>query len=137
MNAEQRIIPADQRRNHWMNHIAGHAAMRPAPTAFVHRDHVTTWKQAHERITAFAAALQRRGVRHGDRVLLLVLNRTEVIEAIMAINTLGAMAVPINTRLAPPEIAYIIDDDDGDVLIVDEPLAPLVAAVEQSTDRSR
>ncbi|MBZ5707826.1 long-chain-fatty-acid--CoA ligase [Nannocystis pusilla] len=109
--------------------------MRPAETAFIHRDVVTTWKQAHERITAFAAALQRRGVRHGDRVLMLVLNRTEVVEAIMGINTLGAMAVPINMRLAPPEIAYIIDDADGDVLIVDEPLVPLVAAIKQSTGR--
>nr|WP_263429133.1 long-chain-fatty-acid--CoA ligase [Nannocystis pusilla] len=118
-----------------MNQIAGHAAMRPAETAFIHRDVVTTWKQAHERITAFAAALQRRGVRHGDRVLMLVLNRTEVVEAIMGINTLGAMAVPINMRLAPPEIAYIIDDADGDVLIVDEPLVPLVAAIKQSTGR--
>lgn len=135
VTTDQRIIPVAQRRNHWMNQIAGHAAMRPGATAFIHRDVVTTWKQAHERTTAFAAALQRRGVGFGDRVLMLVLNRTEVLEAIMGINTLGAMAVPINVRLAPPEIAYIIDDADGDVLIVDEPLAPLVAAVKQSTSR--
>ncbi|MCX4245174.1 fatty-acid--CoA ligase FadD5 [Paraliomyxa miuraensis] len=135
MSTEQRIIPAAQRRNHWMNQIAGHAAMRPEATAFRHRGVTTTWKQAHERITAFAAALERRGVGFGDRVLMLVLNRTEVIEAVMGINTLGAMAVPINVRLAPPEIAYIVDDADADVLIVDEPLVPFVAAIRQATDR--
>lgn len=43
------------------------------------------------------------------------------------------MAVPINIRLAPGEIAYI--DADADVLIVDQPLAPMVAAVAQETSR--
>ncbi|MCA9714924.1 MAG: AMP-binding protein, partial [Myxococcales bacterium] len=132
---EPRVIPPAQRRNHWMNHVAGHAVMRPDQAAFRYRGVTTTWRQAHERITAAAAALQRRGVRFGDRVLMLVLNRTEVIEAVMAINTLGAMAVPINVRLAPSEMAYIIDDADGDVLVVDEPLAPLVAAIRALTDR--
>jgi fatty-acyl-CoA synthase len=137
MTTEPRSIPAAQRRNHWMNHIAGHAAMRPEATAFRYRGVTTTWARAHARITAFAAALQRRGVKPGDRVLLLVLNRTEVIEAVMGINTVGAMAVPINVRLAPPEIAYIVDDADGDVLVVDEPLVPLAGAVARITDRIR
>ena len=47
------------------------------------------------------------GVRFGDRVLLLTLNSPEVVEAVLAINTLGAIAVPINFRLAPGEVAYI------------------------------
>ncbi|MEZ4381380.1 MAG: long-chain-fatty-acid--CoA ligase [Nannocystaceae bacterium] len=128
-------IPPAQRRNHWMNQIAGHAAMRPEAPAFRYRGATTTWGQAHARVTAFAAALQRRGVGFGDRVLMLVLNRTEVVEAVMAINTLGAIAVPINVRLAPPEMAYIIDDADGDVLLVDAPLAPLVGVIAQQTAR--
>lgn len=132
---EQRAIPLAQRRNHWMNQIAGHAAMRPEATAFRYRGVATTWREAHGRITAFAAALARRGVAFGDRVLMLVLNRTEVVEAVMGINTLGAIAVPINVRLAPPEIAYIIDDADGDVLVVDEPLLPLVTAIRANTQR--
>src|SRR5690606_31403827 len=40
-----------------------------------------------------------------------------------------------NVRLTPPEIAYIVDDADADVLIVEQPLAPLVGAVAQITDR--
>ncbi|MEZ4451913.1 MAG: long-chain-fatty-acid--CoA ligase [Nannocystaceae bacterium] len=135
MHDDPRAIPPAQRRNHWMNQIAGHAAMRPDATALRYRGVDTTWGQAHARITAFAAALARRGVGFGDRVLMLVLNRTEVIEAVMGVNTLGAMAVPINVRLAPPEIAYILDDADGDVLIVDAPLVPLVAAIRALTDR--
>ncbi|MCA9579296.1 MAG: AMP-binding protein, partial [Myxococcales bacterium] len=135
MTHDAPIIPKAERRNHWMNHVAGHASMRPEQVAFRYRDVPTTWKQTHERSRAFAAGLGRRGVGFGDRVLMLVLNRTEVIEAVLGINTLGAMAVPVNIRLAPPEIAYIVDDADGDVLIVDEPLIPLVGAVKQLTTR--
>ena len=41
-------------------------------------------------------ALSRRGVEFGDRVLILMLNRTEFIESFLAINKLGAIAVPVN-----------------------------------------
>ena len=123
------VIPPALRRNHWMNQVAGHAAMKPHATAFKFRGVSTTWAQLHDRVGRVAAALQRRGVAFGDRVLILMLNSTAVIETILAINTLGAIAVPINVRLAPGEIAYIIDDADGDVLIVDAPLAPIVPAV--------
>jgi len=114
------VIPRSVRRNHWMNHVAVHARMRPDATAFKHLGAVTTWSEFHDRVQSLAAALQRRGVGFGDRVMLLTLNSTEVLEAVFAVNTLGAMAVPINIRLTPPEIAFIIDDADADVIIADE-----------------
>lgn len=129
------VIPRSVRRNHWMNQAATHAAMRPDATAFKYLGNVTTWSQFHDRVQHFAAALQRRGVAFGDRVMMLTLNSTEVLEAVFAINTLGAMAVPINIRLTPPEIAFIIDDADADVIIVDALLAPLVGATAAITDR--
>ncbi|AJT42456.1 long-chain-fatty-acid--CoA ligase [Psychromicrobium lacuslunae] len=129
------MIPATMRRNHWMNQVLGHAIMKPAETAFKYLGETTNWSQAAQRMDAFAAALQRRGVKFGDRVLLLTLNRPEAIEAVFAINRLGAIAVPINIRLSPPEIAYIVDDADADVLIVDEPLVPLIGTLAQFTDR--
>ena len=128
-------IPAAVRRNHWMNQTATHAEITPDGTAFKFLGEVTTWRQAADRMDAFAAALARRGVGVGDRVLLLTLNRPEVVLSVFGINRLGAIAVPINIRLTPPEIAYIVDDADADVLIVEAPLAPLVGAVAQVTDR--
>ena len=131
------LIPAAVRRNHWMNQAARHARMQPDATAFRYRGVDTTWSAFHQRVTALAAALQRRGVRFGDRVLLLTLNSPEVVEAVLAINTLGAMAVPINFRLAPGEVAYVVDDADGDLVVADAPLVPLVEAARQVTDRVR
>lgn len=129
------VIPAAVRRNHWMNQIATHATMRPDAPAFRHRGATTTWREAAEGMDAFAAALARRGVGAGDRVALLTLNRPEVIISVFGINRIGAIAVPVNIRLTPAEIAYIIDDADTSVIVVEAPLAPLVAAVAQITDR--
>ena len=128
-------IPASVRRNHWMNQVATHAEMKPDDTAFRFLGTTTTWSQARAGMDAFAAALARRGVSAGDRVLLLTLNRPEVVISVFGINRIGAIAVPINVRLTPPEIAYIVDDADADVLIVEGPLSPLVGAVAQITDR--
>ncbi|MGM7671671.1 long-chain-fatty-acid--CoA ligase [Microbacterium sp. A93] len=128
-------IPAATRRNHWMNQVATHSEMKPDDTAFKYLGDVTTWRQTAEKMDSFAAALARRGVGFGDRVLLLTLNRPEVVLSVFGINRLGAIAVPLNIRLTPPEIAYIVDDADADILIVDGPLAPLVGAVAQVTDR--
>ncbi len=130
-------IPSSLRRNHWMNQVAVHADVRPDAVAWRHLGVDTTWRRTHDRITALAAALSRRGVGSGDRVLLLTLNSPEVIETVLAVNTLGAMAVPINMRLAPGEIAYIVDDADADVIVVEHLLVPLVDAVAQLTDRLR
>lgn len=129
------VIPRSVRRNHWMNHIAVHAEMKPDATAFKHLGQVTTWRGFHDRVQSFAAALERRGVRFGDRVVTLTLNSTEVLEAVFAVNTLGAMVVPLNVRLAPAEMAFIVDDADADVIIVDAILAPMVAAIGAVTDR--
>jgi fatty-acyl-CoA synthase len=124
-----REVPAWTFRNHWMSQVAGHAYMRPDRPALRYLGRTTTWRELHERSLAFAGALARRGVRAGDRVLLLALNRPEVIEAVFGINSLGAIAVPVNVRLTPPEIAYIVQDSGARVIVVDAPLAPRLDAV--------
>ncbi|WP_127792455.1 long-chain-fatty-acid--CoA ligase [Agromyces sp. LHK192] len=135
MSTEPLPIPRGARRNHWMSQVATHAQNRPDALAFRYLGRDTSWAQVQERVTHLAAALRRRGVAEGDRVLLLTLNSPEVVESVFAINTLGAIAVPINVRLTPPEIAYIVDDADASVIIVDAPLAPLVGVVAQLTPR--
>ena len=84
--------------------------MKPDQAAFRFLGHRTTWRELHDRSEALAGALSRRGVNFGDRVLLLTLNRTEFFEAVLAINALGAIAVPVNFRLTPPEVAFIARD---------------------------
>ncbi|MEV6770765.1 fatty-acid--CoA ligase FadD5 [Nocardia sp. NPDC051030] len=121
--------PIRSRRNHWVNQVATHAAMRPDHVAFRCKGVDTTWSQLHERSEKFADALARRGVGFGDRVLLLALNYVEYIEAVMGINALGAIAVPVNFRLTPPEVAYIVADSGGKAIVTDTVLQPLASAM--------
>ena len=83
--------------------------MQPDATALRFLGHTTTWGELDRRVTALAGALSRRGVGFGDRVLILMLNRTEFIESFLAANMLGAIAVPVNFRMTPPEIAFLVE----------------------------
>ncbi|WP_433660622.1 fatty-acid--CoA ligase FadD5 [Nocardia sp. CA-128927] len=121
--------PLRSRRNHWNNQIAVHAQMRPDAVALRFRDADTTWRQLHERSLKFADALARRGVGFGDRVLILALNYPEYVEAVFGINALGAIAVPVNFRLTPPEVAYIVSDSGAKAIVTDTMLLPLASAV--------
>ncbi|WP_063125820.1 fatty-acid--CoA ligase FadD5 [Nocardia fusca] len=122
--------PMRSRRNHWNNQIAAHAAMRPDEVALRFRGADTTWRQLHERSQKFADALARRGVGFGDRVLILALNYPEYLEAVFGINALGAIAVPVNFRLTPPEVAYIVGDSGAKAVVTDTVLQPLATAVQ-------
>src|SRR6202040_1530572 len=94
------------RRQNWTNQLARHALMQPDATALRYLGRTTTWAELQHRVNALADALCRRGVGFGDRVLILMLNRPEFVESVLAINTLGAVAVPVNFRMTAPEIGF-------------------------------
>ncbi|WP_425569754.1 fatty-acid--CoA ligase FadD5 [Rhodococcus olei] len=123
--------PLQSRRNHWNNQVATHATMRPNEVALRFQGATTTWGDLHRGSESLADALHRRGVGFGDRVLIVMLNRPEFVETVLAINALGAIAVPVNFRLTPPEMAYLVTDSGATVVVTDVPLAPLVATVRQ------
>jgi fatty-acyl-CoA synthase len=96
-----------RRRNHWVNHIARHAHEKPGAVYLRFEGVSITWSQLHVRVAGVAGALRRRGVRAGDRVAIMMTNRPEFLETMLAANALGAIVVPVNFRLAPEEIASI------------------------------
>jgi fatty-acyl-CoA synthase len=117
------------RRQNWTNQLARHALMQPNATALRFLGHTTTWGELDRRVTALAGALSRRGVGFGDRVLILMLNRTEFIESFLAANKLSAIAVPVNFRMTPPEIAFLVGDCQARVMITEAVLAKVATAV--------
>ncbi len=127
------VSPTDQpylaRRQNWANQLARHALMQPDATALRYLGRTTTWAELDRRVSALAGALHRRGVRFGDRVLILMLNRTEFIESFLAANRLGAIAVPVNFRMTPPEIAFLVGNCDAAVMIAEPVLATVATAV--------
>lgn len=86
-----------------------------------------TYAQLNERANRLANGLRARGVGRGDRVATLLFNVCEQVEVVFACAKLGAIAVPMNFRLAVPEIAHQLNDGTPVALIHDVDLAPMVA----------
>src|SRR5699024_3896561 len=78
-----------------------------------------------ERINRLANSLLDLGVRAGDRVAYLGNNHPSFIESLFAVSLIGAIFVPINTRLAPPEVQFVLEDSGSKTLIFNEDLAEL------------
>jgi fatty-acyl-CoA synthase len=121
--------PYQARRQNWSNQLARHALMQPDATALRFLGHTTTWAELDRRVSALAGALGRRGVGFGDRVLILMLNRAEFIESYLAANRIGAIAVPVNFRMTPPEIAFLVGDCQPRAMITESVLATVATAV--------
>jgi len=124
-----------RRRNHWVNHIARHAHEKPGAACLRFRGESVTWSQLRDRVSAVAAAMARRGVTAGQRVAIMMTNRPEFLETMFAANALGAIVVPINFRLAPDEVAFILTDSGAELLVVDQATGPAAAAARAACGR--
>ncbi|MGB0801088.1 MAG: AMP-binding protein, partial [Ilumatobacteraceae bacterium] len=80
-----------------------------------------SFSELDRRCRALAGTLARLGLSRGDRVALLMANGLPYVEAYVAVPAAGFVIVPINTRLADPEIAYILGDAGVSALITDRP----------------
>ncbi|PSM39807.1 o-succinylbenzoate--CoA ligase [Streptomyces dioscori] len=96
---------------------ARRARKTPHRTALIHDGTTLTYGGLYERTTRLAHALRARGVRRGDRIAYLGPNHPSYLETLFAAGTLGAVFVPLNTRLAGPEIAYQLEDSGAKVLV--------------------
>jgi fatty-acyl-CoA synthase len=97
--------------------------MTPAKAALVQDGVTTTYADLHRATTRLAHGLRQRGVGRGDRVAFLGLNSVELVTAMFATAQLGGVFVPVNTRLAPPELAYVLGHSGARLLLVEDALA--------------
>jgi fatty-acyl-CoA synthase len=109
----------------WFTVLAHHAARTPDKVMTVFEGEATTYREMADRAAALAGGLAARGVDSCDVVALLSYNCPEFLEALFAANYLGAIAMPINWRLAAPEVRYILDHSGARALVCDESLLPL------------
>lgn len=82
------------------------------------------------RCARLAAALAELGVQRGDRVALLSANGHRYLEAFFGLPAAGIVLVPLNTRLAPAELAHIVQHSGARVLITDRDAGELAVLVE-------
>ena len=106
---------------------------RSQQQAIVFGDTSQTWAEVDAITDALARGLAARGVRKGDRVAVMMLNRPELAHVILATLKLGAISVPLNFRLTAKELAPMVVDSAPRVVIVEDGFAPLLeVATEQA-----
>ncbi len=109
--------------------VAAHARLTPAKPAVRDSRRSLSYAQWHERACRLANGLLALGLQKGDRVALLAYNCAEWMEIYAGLAAAGLVAVPINFRLTPPEIAYIVQHSEARALIAQDELAERIDAV--------
>jgi len=97
--------------------------------AVVYGERRMTYTQFSQEVTRVAHALRACGVNPGDRVAYLMPNIPEMLVAQFAVPLAGGVLVAVNTRLAPPEVHYILAHSGATVLVVDAALHDRVESV--------
>jgi fatty-acyl-CoA synthase len=89
-----------------------------------------TWAQVAERARAQAAGLDALGIAPGERVAVVSQNSARLFTSFFGVSGSGRILVPINFRLAPPEVAYIVEHSGARVLIVDPELDGALSGIQ-------
>jgi fatty-acyl-CoA synthase len=109
--------------------IAAHARTQPHKIGLRDSRRALSYAAWSERASRLANALLGLGLVKGDRVALLAFNAIEWLEIYVALARAGLVAVPINFRLAGPEIAYIVQHSEARAVIVQESLRTVVEGI--------
>ena len=97
-----------------------HSAHNPDQIAFVYEDKETSYKDFNIRTEKVANGLVQIGVANQERVAFMDKNSDLFYEVVLGCTKANAVVVGINWRLAPPEVAYILNDSGAKVLFVGE-----------------
>jgi acyl-CoA synthetase (AMP-forming)/AMP-acid ligase II len=130
------FVPTDSADVNWCNVLTQHAGRTPDKVLTLFEGEAVTYGEMATRVAALAGGLAARGVGPGDVVAILSYNRPEFLEALFAANYLGAIAMPINWRLAAPEVRYILDHSGARALVCDVALLHLADEAAAGLDDS-
>jgi long-chain acyl-CoA synthetase len=107
-----------------------HAVKRPDAVALVAEDRSITFAELDARSNQAAQAFRAAGVGFGDRVAFIEKNGAEFFEVVCGLAKLGAVAVPVNWRLAAPEMRHIIEDAQAKIVVVGSEFFGHIEAIE-------
>ena len=96
--------------------------------AIVCGDQRFTYAQFADRAARLAGALRAEGTHSGDRVAFLSTNCHRLLEAYYGVLEADCVLLPLNVRLAPPELSYVLNDAGARFLFVEQALLPLAEA---------
>jgi len=125
-----------------MDFLTAQAASQPAKLAVIeHRPGSTrtvlTFAELESAANRLAAVLVAHGAERGHKIVWCGQNSIGVVIVIAAARKLGAVAVPLNYRLAPDEAAYVTDHSDAEIVFVDAESADLLARIRSQLPKVR
>jgi len=103
--------------------------------ATIDGDRQQTWQEFAHRVAILAGALVSLGLKPDDRVAMLALNSDRHLEYYFATIWVGGIFVPLNIRLAPPELSHILTDAEARILVVDDVLQPQLVKIFDQASR--
>src|SRR5215471_6837093 len=98
----------------------------PRKTAVVCQDQRFTYAEFGDRVWRLAGGLRAAGVGPGDRVAFLSLNCHRLLEAYFGVLEADCVLLPLNIRLAGPELAFILNDSGATVLFLEQEFVGLL-----------
>ena len=109
--------------------VREHARLQGDIIAFTYGDEETSFAELDAGANRVANGLVALGVKPGERVAFLGKNHPLYFEALLGAARIGAVMTPVNWRLAPPEVAYILDNCQARVVFVGEGFAEVLASI--------
>lgn len=116
--------------------LARHARLTPQRLGARDSRRQLSFEQWHDRASRLANGLLGLGLEKGDRVALLAYNRLEWMELYVALARAGLVAVPINFRLTPPEIAYILQHSGARACVAEDHFVTAIESIGSDSGRT-
>jgi long-chain acyl-CoA synthetase len=120
--------------NNFYEILERNAKQFPKKTAYFIDGRKITWGRVKKKVDTFARTLEFLGVKEKDKIPLFVGNSIEYIVALLGIQKLGAIAVPINTFLKEDEVAFIVNDVEATLMIASSNLANSIKNIRKKTN---
>ncbi|MEL7216878.1 MAG: fatty acid--CoA ligase [Pseudomonadota bacterium] len=115
--------------------VREHARVQGGTPAFTFGDEVLTFAELNEGSNRVAHALAASGVTKGERIAFLGKNHPLYFEALLGAAKIGAVMTPVNWRLAPPEVAYILGNCEARIVFVGEGFSDILAQIRPDTPK--
>ena len=119
----------------WMNlgqQLKVNARKYPNKLSFKDQHRSYTYVQTNRRVNQLAHALLELGLKKGDKVAVFMDNTPEIIEVYLATAKTGIVIVPINFRLAGPEVDYIANNADAKAMVVEAQFTSLIDTIRKN-----
>lgn len=105
------------------------SSLQPRKRALIFEDHPFTYQELNLRTNQLCHLLLDLGVQKGDRVSVLLYNGHQYLEIFFALSKIGAILVPLNWRLAGPELEFILEDSGTRLIIFDPEFKEVLASI--------